>query len=361
MKSLKNFIIEFIDNSKFSPVTNSKFLAGKNGPYQEPETKLRSMMNFVVLVEKFGLSNRYDSQISSIENYFDSDFTIGLPPLFRTSSKNQVNGLIGPSWTLEGLIALYKITNKKQYLEYCKSLADKYHVTNGIFVDILHCDGSFSGQDLTLNHQLWLASCLYNVYDLLGDVVRKQEMLDTFISLTKKDKTNRNGHLYHLLKSQEGSPKECLKRVIRPNYNSDMLLKEAGYHAFNLIACFINSAKITRSGNLEHLNKSLFSKKKIVRAAKNSIALDFGNKYSSSYNPVGIEYAAVFSHLNDIDNMIMYMNSFFNNYFDFQSMSVCNSSDTISLNSRVYELTYLSNNHIQNIYLDEKNSWIYKY
>lgn len=340
--TLSDFIKLYLKDSVYSPVKNKRFLCGRNGPYQEIETPLRTMMNFAVLVDKFTLASCYPLQVKQIESYCSANLIRGNPGIFRNSSKDTVNGLIGPAWTIEGLLSLYNITKKHEFLDYCKTLADKYEIRDGIINNIVHCDGSSSGQDLTLNHQLWLAAALSNVHYLCNDFDNYRRAKDLFIRLTCCDALNRNGHLYHLLKSHNGSVKEFAKRVIKSEYRTDMLKKEAGYHAFNLLSFFIISDQLKNDGALWHLNTSTLSRKVLIRAAENSVIRDKDNRYSSTYNPIGIEYAVVFSHLNDEENMLKYLNMFFENYMDLEHMSVKANNDPVALSSRLYELSYVS-------------------
>ena len=131
-----------------------------------------------------------------------------------------------------------------------------------------------------------------------------------------------------------------MKRIISHSYRDDMLLKEYGYHGFNVVVHSQYLDWIKPKLRKRLINEELFQK----------ILINSSSKYGGGYNPVGIELAVAQGAIGEFEKSIAKLNHHFDVHFDRdQFCMMLDTDDSICLTSRLYEMYYLSTHLKENM------------
>lgn len=228
---------------------------GVNGPYDDPETKVRNLAHLIICtaIEIRVFLNR---DLVPILNKMGSELLYlreknGLYIMRQKAEKDKCNGVIGHAWVIEALVYLYYVLQEKQYIDVAVELAEMHHFDASLC--LWERPGIIDGDsiDYTLNHQLWYAASLVELNRIVKSNVFN-EQIDLFIgSLSDIFTTSKEGRIHHSIykrASKTQQMKQCVKKsldAMKTRFGKpSMEYKENGYHLFNLMAL----ARIYKSG-----------------------------------------------------------------------------------------------------------------
>lgn len=215
--------------------------AGHNGPYHDPETPVRNTSHYLItFLRAWELTGEKIYFVAAekclgyllIENRHRQKHTFHQ----RTKDgKDLCNGLIGPSWNMEALLYAAEKMNSTRAKELARVLflLHPFDEENCIWHRV-EPDGQILSCDSTFNHQLWFAAC---AAPLAKDTSEAADRITRFLAKLKDNwAIAGNGRILHPLWLNGRRSRERIKRLIKYKYRRSMLLKEVGYHAFNLYA-----------------------------------------------------------------------------------------------------------------------------
>lgn len=379
--SLKLFLIEVFKKIDYS-VQKNKLDNGVNGPYKDNETNVRKYAHLLVLYSNVIKSNLFSNSedlkprlnliLKKLLN--NPNYKSGAYFKSRTNTKkDEVNGVIGVAWVIEGLCASYEILKDEKILSFLNVVVSSIKFDNNrmLWERPTHNINNKSGIDETFNHQLWLAySFIY--YSKVSNKNISNDVRNFFKNLENHLNIHKEGLIKHALENRLGL-KNIFKTIIKKFIiffrsvanNTTTKYKENGYHLFNMFAfarikflghedLFINSKKFKMSlsySSSEKLFKELSSNKEETDFYKISTSSTLNyNRYGFPYNVSGFE----FLYLNKIFKLNLEKISL--NYIDCQLKTYgynynskkfekkMNTEDEINLLLRVYELSFYINN-----------------
>jgi hypothetical protein len=341
-----DFIEKYLKTNEFSPIVRGEFLPGNNGLYGEVETIYRNMSHWLVLFCDAGDSIKQSSIVPLAKEAFDTytqGRTTGGTYQARFSEKDASNGLIGSAWVLEGIEALSRLpgigVNDLDYLQTIATEISQLYIwdeNKNYILNVVEPDGRQVTTDRTFNHQLWLVASIY-VSALWSENLSLMDKCKGFINnLDSLMKTNNRGLVYHTLGVYPHYHRTFLKRILSAAYRNEMIHKEYGYHAFNLLG-YVRILRLCRPDTLCEKTRAL------VEVCNNDEfwGRQRDNKFGSTYNPVGLEVAAAASIFKDDKLVLRALNYHFQNFFDTSIYKFTGGSDEPTLNARLYEMTYL--------------------
>lgn len=371
-------LLEFIEQilKKNTNLLNyEKLKNGHNGPYRDKETNIRKLAHLLVLYSNLKKNGIYEIDIEHIRKIKNAilkseNYKGGAYFKFRNKSgKDEVNGVIGVAWVIEGLCSSYEVLKDKDILFFVENLINclKFNNHRKLWERPVNNENDKYGVDETFNHQLWLAYAI--IYyskiankELPKDVKLFFTYLDTHLLIHKE------GLIKHALKNKsniKSSFKQFLKDA-KLNLKSKLYLtttkyKEDGYHLFNMFSfarlkalgyedLFMTSKKFQRALKycesktlIESLliNKDLNDYYKIEPVSNLEI-----NRYGFPYNVSGFEFFYVSQIFNLKNNLLKekYLNTQLNVYgFNSKSKTIekeFKTEDKTNLLLRLYELTF---------------------
>ena len=306
-------------------VQRSEFENGHNGPYKDEETDVRKLAHLLVLYSNIIKSNllpdRNDlkprlklilDQLLNNENYKSGAyFRCRIKP-----GKDEVNGVIGVAWVIEGLCAAYEVLEDQNILIFLNEIINgiKFNKERGLWERPTYIDSNKSGIDETFNHQLWLAYALVYYYK----VAKKEVSIDLknfFSNLDKHLNTHQDGLIKHAIENKNGSKNKLKNYLKKWKISLESMLKgkstrykENGYHLFNMYAF----SRISNLGfdnlfwnsiNFQKTLKYVSSKKLLEELISNKERKDYYsistpsflkyNRYGFPYNVAGFEFLYV--------------------------------------------------------------------
>lgn len=353
------FIEKYLRINEFSPLVTGDFMPGNNGLYGEEETIYRNMSHWLVLFCDVGNSMKQSSILPLAQKAFEAysqGRVSGGTYQARFSEKDASNGLIGSAWVMEGMEALSRLPGiSVDDVEHLHAIATEisqlyiWDENNTYILNVVEPDGRQASTDRTFNHQLWLVASIY--ISALGS--KKPDLLDKcqgFIdNLDRLMKTNKHGLVYHTLGVYPHFHRTFLKRILSPAYKKEMIQKEYGYHAFNLLGY----VRIL----ISYSSDTLYEKLRELVLECNSDEFwrrQKDNEFGSTYNPVGLEVAAAASIFKYDELVLRALNYHFENFFDSSTYKFSGGSDEPTLNARLYEITYLRPDLKGRLYFDEE-------
>lgn len=234
---------------KVADIGVSAILSGNNGPYHNNETVVRNMAHWCVTFSEYYKKTSED--IYRNVTIMLADAILESPEYnkkgvyrCRTDSTiDEVNGVIGAAWIIEGLICATRITDDIRYYERAKEMFlvvpfnEKLAIWNRI-----NTKNEKLSVDVTFNHQLWFAAAgsMINAYKNDATIAKR---IDEFIKRLDKNITVRkDGRIGHFTMNDKNGMLGYAGRVYRDVKNDlleklckpSLAYKEAGYHAFNL-------------------------------------------------------------------------------------------------------------------------------
>lgn len=344
-------------------------LCGCNGPYDDPETSVRNLSHLLVIASieytKFK-KTKYLSIINKIGRHILSlKESNGIYRMRLKDGKDLCNGVIGHAWLIEGLLYAYKATQDMIYLEECRKIASlhMFQCKLGLWGRPLMGNND-KAIDVTLNHQLWYASSLFELNSILKDEQIAKQCSIFLDRLNKNFKISVKGRITHQI-SNRLSKKEHLKQIIKEKllFIKEIIgmptfaYKEKGYHLFNLMALahiykhesqhpFFCSDSFLKS--VEYIDSNLFIEGLLISdiacdaSLHNKKLLDDEesiNIYGFPYNVTGFEIMYVSSVIN---NKIKYaedylLKQFELTYNDQKGLFGNRCHDKNTINYRIYE------------------------
>lgn len=266
--------------------------AGHNGPYIDPETPVRNTSHWLqTFIRAYQLSND-ESFLKAAQKC--SDYLIG-PDAPRTKNvyhhrtkegKDSCNGLIGPAWTIEALERAYVLFgDKKSFSIACEYfLAHPFSETTLLWRRV-EPDGIVLAEDMTFNHQLWFCAA-GAILARHGNRSIRDQVFAFLDNIDKRLGVAPSGRIEHPIWRRKEKIKREIKRFVRPEFVKDLLLKEVGYHSFNLYAFALLYQQIP-----EHLFWETKKWKKILnyQGHREYISMIDQSRYGFPYNPPGFE------------------------------------------------------------------------
>lgn len=347
---------------------------GVNGPYYDAETEVRNMAHWCVAFSSIYKDTKDDlflnATIKLADAILDSSsyYDIGVYKCREKKTSDEVNGVIGPAWIIEGLISAAYITRDNRYYDRALKIFKviPFNNTLGIWKR-LNTENKVLTVDTTFNHQLWMAAAGAMIVSYRDDVqIRNQ--LDRFISRLNKNMTiRRNGRIAHFTLNDQNGFIGYFGQIYRDITNDikealgrpSLAYKEAGYHTFNLYGfailkdyypgdiSFFNTIKfrqtIEYTKSSEYLN-AICSPDRSLDETNVQSKLNVGfNVFSFSYNSPAFELPRIYKTFSSFDDteasicdnlaakQIEYTYASENDSFS------KNTDDPITLTTRIYE------------------------
>lgn len=331
----------------YSNIIKSKLDINNNEEYIE---KLKNLKNILINNENY-LGGAY--------------FRCRIKP-----GKDEVNGVIGIAWVVEGLCATYEVLKDYEILEFLDKVVNSisFNKERLLWERPVYPLSIKSSIDETFNHQLWLAYALIYYSKIKGEDL-SVNIKSFFSKLESNLNIHKDGLIVHSLKNKSTIFEEVksylksLKRITNSRIKGKTTrYKENGYHLFNIYAF----ARIKALGYSKLLEKSVKVNKAILYASKEELynqltsnnekedyyqiatpSLLKYNRYGFPYNVSGFEYFYfndVFKLKND-ELTQKYLKRQLEVYgYDLNSNIFINDKtqceDDINLLLRVYELSF---------------------
>ncbi len=351
--------------------SNGVLREGINGPYDDPETKVRNLSHLCIITaieimtyknsEYIPLLNKMGKELISLRD--DS----GLYIMRQKAGKDICNGVIGHAWVNEALIYLWRVCNDDVYIDIAIDLSRRhtFNATIGLWgrPGQVAKDGTI---DYTFNHQLWYAATLAELNEVVH-ISAFEDQIDIFLKKLKFNfSTTKDGKVSHGIYKRLkiiGSLRQMLKKnlnAVKEKINRPSLAyKEEGYHVFNMMAFarlyrlyrshpFFASKKFKRAMNYMYSQKLLDGLEnkniKLDSSLHNRIAVaeeKVLNIYGYTYNVPGFEILYVDKIFGgDASNLIVKecrSRQFKYTYDDGTGMFGVMCHDKVTINYRVYE------------------------
>ena len=350
-------------------------VAGNNGPYYNSETEVRNLAHYCVIFaeyykhtgdEKYASALRCLADAILVSKHYNGQGVYKC----REGASDEVNGVIGPAWIIEGLIsAANALSDDKYYdraVEIFKAVPFNYKLS---LWNRRNTENKELSVDVTFNHQLWLAAagsmiCSYKKDEEIN------RLIDIFMDkLPRNLHIRKDGRIAHFTASDgHGVIISHVARVLR-DMKSDifeklskpsMAYKEAGYHCFSLYGFAI----LAENGYAEHKFFETYDFKKSLKyvmsmnyvnqltcseltfdATKVKTKLNTKeNIFAFAYNSPAFELHRVFNTFNawDENSRRIYdilcekqLGLTFDNAIERFNK---NTDDPVTLNARIYEL-----------------------
>ena len=317
--------------------------SGHNGPYLDPETPVRNSSHYLMAFLRAWEISNDDKFLNGAEkclNYLLYNNPYRNKHTFHhrnKDGKDACNGLIGPAWNIEALFhASVKLDNKTAYDLACELfLLHPFDYELGVWHRV-EPDGKVLSIDNTFNHQLWFAASAASAGEENKEVNNR---INRFIKkLSDNWNTAQNGRIIHsLLTGKKRKLREGVKRIIKPRYKKEIVLKEIGYQTFNLyaFAMLIDAGFQFSDDVYRRLKKSVN-----YMQSKEFKKLIYLTKYSFSYNPPGWEIPYIISVFKPeaTNDRHYWMNQQLKHSYDSKDKSMSlNTADPHTHNARIYE------------------------
>lgn len=318
--------------------------AGCNGPYGDPETPFRRLAHIMKLAaywereNDFKVSKDVEYCVEVVLKAFQTNVNL---PARLSETKDNVNGVIGPAWIIEGLGAYNTVLKSKVVDDVIYNLIHSHKYLDGNLVwNRLSDDGIQLGPDLTLNHQIWFNEMVlrYSKSNTIREVA-----VDSLVLLLKKLKVyKKNGMICHL--SPIVVTSHMLKdfrylrhylsgyRAFYRNYKA-LVDKSIGYHPFNL--CSVVRSAMSHPKITNAFNDCIRDKLHISLYDSDFFQTNLKSKYGNSYNPLYAELGQYAIYTEDERLHQRLKNLYLSNdytYFDFTT-----TDDLVTRKARIYE------------------------
>ena len=337
------------------------FLHGRNGPHGNSESGVRNAAHWLISFSyawKISQKEEYRALCDAALRYLMSDEVRphNYTHMHRTDGGDRCNGVIGPAWAIEALVYAYNTFGAEDILRFAVRLFKMLPFDDKVGLwRRIEIDGTDTGFDLTLNHQLWFAAagaglCAHDA-EIAKQIGVFLDMLDRKISLMRGGyyKMNVSGvsliakrYFYDALRTTGAAVRTRLTKG-----GAFMRMTIYGYHLFHTYALATlreafphhtawNSDKIKKSVRL------LFSEECLNHA--------MASKFGKHYNPPGFEIAFSVQMLGDLVAEHGAVEKRVNQCVQIQVESTYNHAtgfmdrvdyDTVTYASRIYEAVYL--------------------
>jgi len=322
---------------------------GHNGPYHDPETPVRNTSHYLIAFEYAWRQTGKPAFRRAASKCLDYLLSEKCPYRQgytfhhrRTCSKDACNGLIGPAWNMEALLAASALPRGEEARNLARELFLLHPFNESLRLwHRVEPDGRVLSPDETLNHQLWFAAA---AAPLMADTAEAERRINQFIEgLAKNWAVSMDGRVIHSVWCQHRRWRERIKRLVRRAYHRQLTIKEIGYHAFNLYAlAMLANQGVTWSAAVSRRLKratAYLAKAAYVRGIDAS-------PYGFAYNPPGWEVAyamEVFAPSGSLRTIQEWVQRQIDATYDPRTRTFCrNNPDPETLTARVYECARLS-------------------
>jgi len=348
--------------------------AGVNGPYYDVETDVRNMAHWCVAFSTAFQNTQYDLYKDATKILADAILASpsynnnGVYKCREKKTSDEVNGVIGPAWIIEGLIHASWITGDERYYERALTIFKviPFNNTLGIWKR-LNTENKVLSVDTTFNHQLWLAAAGAMIISYRNDDEIKNQ-LTRFISRLDKNMTVRkNGRIAHFTLNDQNGFIGYFGQIYRDITNDikealnkpSLAYKEAGYHTFNLYGfailkdyypdeiSFFNTSKFRKTIEYtktpEYMNALCAPDRALDEThVKSKLNVDF-NIFAFSYNSPAFELPRIYKTFGNSDAIEADICSKLAQKqieltYDEESQTFSkNTDDPVTLTTRIYE------------------------
>lgn len=339
MKSVKNLITGIADLIVDNLDSDRVLVKGKNGPYNNLETDIRAYSHMLVLLSKADVIDSQKKYINAILEITDKIYSSPKKGkynyCFRETGKDESNGLIGVSWLLEGVIASYAHISEHPIIDEISHWLSFYiySKSKNLWKNIAEPNNIIEIIDFTANHQIWFRASIHRFKILRGDFesLEKSNLLNSLNLIHLNDE----GNINHYPPKIKEKLRKFYYKTFRPDIYKDLIIKEQGYHFFNLLG-LIRYSDIDKETNI-----LLAAKLKSISNLKMlDINANVENKYGTPYNPVYLEAAINFDFLKNSKLFNYCIDSYFRQYVE----GCFFINDIPSFYSRIYEISYINHN-----------------
>lgn len=306
-----------------------------NGVYNVRETHLRALSHELnmMLIPCFKTNeNRSSILLNRLDELIQANEL-----LIHNSGLDATNGVIGGAWVIEGLLAAYTITSDEKYLEAASEVvaAHNFDASKGLWY---RPNGRL---DQTINHQIWFAFALYQLYkankneDLLSMVLCFMDGLGAKLHLYEDGVMHHRSLKGYDLRSRLSDIKNKISgnKVIR---DINLVHKSYGYFPFVMLPL----SYLSLSQELESTNffksPAWIKMKQAIQCPRVIDIIHAERKYGLKYNLCTVELIVIYDLLDyDIDELL-------EKYIDVQ-MEVFEKLNNDDLNLaylKLYEMKY---------------------
>lgn len=242
---------------------------GTNGPYDDPETKVRNLCNLIIASCAYLLTESGEEVTTEIINRMATDLlgmedADGLFIIRSKGDKDSCNGVLGHAWVIEALLYLYEVSKNQIYLEKSQKIYSAHEFDK--YFGLWKCPKKFGNRiDMTINHQIWFAGVAAELYFLTKNSDIRGDLLVFERKFWENTRVHVTGLFCHYVQSWNGVVKirNDIRNLVDKIYtligHPSMYYKENGYHMF----CLCGLARLKTSGvgdvifNNRHFKKSL--------------------------------------------------------------------------------------------------------
>lgn len=342
-------------------------IAGNNGSYNDKDTPIRNTSHWLIIYgflweeykeEKYFEIVKRFSEYLMLENHYGKEGAVKCR--YNKEMVDDVNGLVGQAWAIEGLIYATEILKDEKYYDRAVKIFKSQKFDNKLNIwNIVDTNDSNLGYDHVYNHQLWFAAAGGLILDYKFDEKIDSEVRAFLNNYKKTLVVQPNGLIYHLVNCHTNKFKRIkflTKMLIinssknKRNKFGQMIYLEEGYQLFNLygFALLYNRYKELEIFNSNRLKRALDygMDKKVVDKLIDEDNKIFDkyefNKYSYPYNSPAFEYPFI-SLIFGINKDEEYYKELLHNQFritynDKKKIFSENNFDSETLTARIYEL-----------------------
>lgn len=218
---------------------------GHNGPHNHPEQPIRNTGHWLITWcfahRQTGDVRFHTAALKAATYLVDAAHRPGGFTVHHRDApgKDQCNGLMGPAFTLEALVAGGVHLNRDDLLDLAASLLQMhpFNARAGLW-HVREVDGTLHGVDVTLNHQIWFAATAAMV--VAATACRGRDDIQQFLTaLPRLMELRSNGRIVH--HARDLSRRGQLRRLLSMRSGkaeSEATLqekkRETAYHVFNL-------------------------------------------------------------------------------------------------------------------------------
>lgn len=323
MKELKRFIEFVLAQIHSVKATDSNFLAGHNGPYRDKETEIRGLAHTIALLSNLDYAEhkmKYQDEVAGLVDKLLSSKNRDGYGTFKQRlkpGKDEVNGVIGIAWVIEGLCCAYRTYENEKAKEFLLSIEEElnFDKVRNLWTRPVGKESKYYNTiDETFNHQLWLAYALVYKSCVLNQEP-SQNLRLFFKNIEDSFSVYSSGLVVHAIIHNRGLKRKVrnLLKALRDWQRINLKgqtkkYKENGYHLFNMYAfarmahlgydsLFKNSKKFNTA--LRYCtSQELWNRLNINEDRKDFYQLDPPsglpfNRYGFPYNVAGFEFLYV--------------------------------------------------------------------